>query len=57
MSNRKNRKKLDISEFIGAIIFIALISGLILLGMAYTPDSNFSSSFFDDVSNAVQWKK
>ncbi|MCW8955644.1 MAG: hypothetical protein OQL09_02080 [Gammaproteobacteria bacterium] len=57
MINRKHRRKLDKSEIIGAIIFIALLLTLILLGLAYSPDDNFSSSFFEDVSNAVQWKK
>lgn len=57
MSNRKNRRKLDKGEIIGAIIFIALILGLILLGLTDSPDDNFSSSFFEDVSNAIQWKK
>lgn len=53
----RKRKKLDNSQIIGAIIFIALILGLILLGIAYNPDNNFSSRFFEDVSNAIKWKK
>ncbi|MFW2372955.1 MAG: hypothetical protein ACN4GM_07520 [Gammaproteobacteria bacterium] len=57
MSNRKKRHKFDRSEKIGAIIFIALILALVLLGLSYSPEGKFSSSFFDDVSNAVRWKK
>lgn len=57
MSNRKNRHKFEKSEIIGAIFFIALVLGLILLGLTYNQDENFSSSFFEDVSNAIQWKK
>lgn len=56
MSNRKNRHRFDKSEIIGAIIFIALVLDLILLGLDYSHDDNFSSSFFEDVSNAIQWK-
>ena len=57
MSNRNKRHKFDKSEIISAIIFILLIFTLALLGFTYNPDGTFSSSFFDDVSNAVQWKK
>lgn len=56
MGIRKQRHKFDKSEIIGAIIFIALILTLILLGLSYSPDGDFSSSFFEDVSNAIRWK-
>jgi len=56
MISHKKRHKFDKSEIIGAIIFITLILALVLLGLTYSPDAKFSSSFFEDVSNAVQWK-
>lgn len=56
MNSQKKRHEFDKSEIIGAIIFIALILALVLLGLTYSPDGTFSSSFFEDVSNAVQWK-
>ena len=56
MSKGKKHHNLDKSQIIGAIIFIVLIISLILLGLTYDPDGQYTSSFFEDVSNAIQWK-
>jgi len=57
MPYRNKRKRIDLSQLLGAIIFIALFIGLAFLGMFYNSDTPFSSSFFEDVSNAMQWKQ
>jgi len=56
MPKKTRRRSTDPGQIIGAIIFISLLLGLIVLGLLYESGSQFSGSFFDDVSNAMQWK-
>ncbi|HEY9201442.1 MAG TPA: hypothetical protein VIQ81_07605 [Gammaproteobacteria bacterium] len=57
MKKTKRKKKLDIGQLIGAIIFIFLFITLILLGVFYEASVEFTSSFFEDVSEAIKWKR
>ena len=56
MKKRKKLSKPATGQVIGAILFISLLVGLVMFAAGYNADGNFSSSFFDDVSNAVQWR-
>lgn len=57
MKKTKHKKKLDVGQLIGAIIFIFLFISLILLGVFYESSVEFTSSFFEDVSDAIKWKR
>lgn len=57
MKRTKRKKKLDIGQLIGAIIFIFLFITLILLGVFYESSVEFTSTFFEDVSDAIKWKR
>ena len=46
----------DLVQIIGVVISVGIFIGLILLAVYYTPDEQFQNDFFEDVSNAVQWK-
>ena len=56
MTEFKKRNKLSRGQIISAIIFIVLMIAMVLFAIAYNPDQQFSSSFFEDVANSVQWK-
>jgi len=51
---QKKRRSYDWGQIIGAIIFIALFIGLIILGLSSETDSQFDNSFFEDVSKAMK---
>jgi hypothetical protein len=57
MKKVKRKKKLDIGQLIGAIIFIFLFVALILLAVFYESSVEFTSTFFEDVSDAIKWKR
>lgn len=57
MKKSKRSKKLDIGQLIGAIVFISLFVALVLLGVFYDSGVEFTSTFFEDVSNAIKWKR
>ncbi len=57
MKKTKRKKKLDIGQLIGAIVFICLFIALVLLGVFYDSNVEFTSTFFEDVSEAVKWKR
>lgn len=57
MKKVKPKKKLDIGQLIGAIVFIFLFIALILLAVFYESNVEFTSTFFEDVSDAIKWKK
>ena len=56
MPRKRKQLNIDAAQIVGAVIIISLFTGLLLLGLFYNPDNQFSSSFFEDVSNAIQWK-
>lgn len=56
MQKKTRRRSTDPAQIIGAIIFITILLGLIILGVVYESGSQFSGSFFDDVGNTMQWK-
>lgn len=56
MPKKFKRRSTDPAQVIGAVIFITLLLGLILLGLLYESGSQFTGSFFDDVGNSMQWK-
>ena len=56
MKKRKKLNKPATGQIIGAILFISLMVGLVMFAAGYNADESFSSSFFEDVSNAVQWR-
>lgn len=57
MKKVNRKKKLDIGQLIGAIIFIFLFVALILLAVFYESNVEFTSTFFEDVSDAIKWKR
>lgn len=57
MKKTKRKKKLDIGQLIGAIVFISLFIALVLLGVFYESSVEFTSTFFEDVSEAIKWKR
>jgi len=54
MPNKRKRKTIDLGQIIGAVIFIVLLIGLILLGLFVDSDGNFDSSFFEDVGRVME---
>lgn len=56
MKKVKRKKKFDIGQLIGAIVFIFLFIALILLAVFYESNVEFTSTFFEDVSDAIKWK-
>ena len=56
MKTRKKHSEFSIGRLIGAIVFVLLMFGLVIFTIYYDPNKQFSSSFFDDVSKAVQWR-
>lgn len=54
MASKKKSKPIDWGEIIGAVIFIALFAGLILLGLFFDSGNTVSGSFFDDLSKVMQ---
>jgi len=56
MPRKKKRHSTDPAQIVGAVIFIALLLGLIFLALVYESGSQFSGSFFDDVGNKMQWR-
>jgi hypothetical protein len=57
MKKPKRKKKRDIGQMIGAIVFIFLFIALVLLGVFYESSVDVTSTFFEDVSNAIKWKR
>jgi len=53
---KKYKKKIDLGEVIGGILFIALFLGLIWLAVFYESNVDLTSSFFEDVSEAMKWR-
>ncbi len=56
MPDKQHRSSVNLAQVAGATLFISLFIGLILLAIFYQPDNSFSSNFFDDVANKMQWK-
>jgi len=54
MPGNRKHQKIDSGQLIGAIIFIAIFIGLILLGLYVESDGNFDSSFFEDVGRVME---
>lgn len=54
MPGKRKHRNIDLGQVIGAIIFIVIFIGLILLGLYSESDSNFDSSFFEDVGRAME---
>jgi len=57
MKKPKRKKKLDIGQLIGAGVFILLFVALVLLGVFYDSNVEFTSTFFEDVSDAIKWNR
>jgi len=53
---KKRKKKIDLGEVIGGIIFISLFLGLLWLAIFYDSNVEITSSFFEDVSEAMKWR-
>jgi hypothetical protein len=53
---KKHKKKIDLGEVIGGIIFLCLFLGLVWLGIFYDSNVEYTSSFFEDVSEAMKWQ-
>ena len=56
MKSTKKRKSIDWGRLVTAIVFVVLMFGLVLFAVYYDPERKYSNSFFDDISNAVQWR-
>jgi len=54
---KKHKKKIDLGQVFGGIIFIAVFLGLIWLAIFYDSDVDLTNSFFEDVSKAMKWQK
>ena len=54
--SKKKHSEFSMSRLLGAIIFVVMMFGLVLFSVYYDPSKQFSNSFFEDVSNAVQWR-
>ncbi len=54
MSKKNNNRGIDWAQVIGAVIFIALFVGLILLGLFGGNDGQFDNSFFEDIGEAMK---
>jgi len=54
---KKYKKKIDLGQVFGGIIFIAIFLGLIWLAVFYDSDVDLTNSFFEDVSKAMKWQK
>jgi len=53
---KKHKKKIDLGQVIGGIIFLSLFLGLIWLAIFYDSNVEYTSSFFEDVSEAMKWQ-
>ena len=56
MNKNRNPNNFTFGHVVGAVIFILIMIGLIVFAAGYDPESQFNNSFFEDVSNAVQWR-
>lgn len=56
MKKPKKHAQFDWGRLFAAIIFVVLMFGLVLFAVYYDPDKQFSNSFFEDISNAIQWR-
>jgi len=54
--SKKHKKKIDLGEVIGGILFLCLFLGLMYLGIFYESNVEITSSFFEDVSEAMKWR-
>jgi len=54
MPNKRKSKPFPTAEVIGGIIFVSLFISLILLAVFYDSSVEFTSSFFEDVADAMQ---
>ena len=50
----KKKQPIDIGTIVGAVIFIALFVGLVLLGIYGESGSTYETGFFEDVGNVMQ---
>jgi len=57
MPHKSKHRSVDIGQIIGAVIFIALLAGLIYLGINSETPEHFNGSFFDDVGKVMQEKE
>lgn len=56
MRTGKKNKSLNPGQLVAAIVFVVVMFGLVLFAAYYDPQRPFSNGFFEDVSNAVQWR-
>jgi len=54
MPSKRKKHNIDLGQVIGAIIFIVIFIGLIILGIYVENDGNFDSSFFEDVGRVME---
>ena len=57
MKKTRQHNEFGLARIIGALIFALLLLGLVVFTFTYDPEKQFSSSFFEDVSDAVQWRQ
>lgn len=55
MKKLKRNKDLTPGKIIAAILFVALLSGLVIFTIYYDPNDQYSNSFFDDVSETMKF--
>ncbi|VAW59874.1 hypothetical protein MNBD_GAMMA11-1931 [hydrothermal vent metagenome] len=56
MLQKPGKRRIDWGQVTGAVIFILFFCALILLGLYYDSDTQFESSFFEDVARAIKWE-
>ncbi|MDH5765514.1 MAG: hypothetical protein OEZ38_05805 [Gammaproteobacteria bacterium] len=54
MNKPNKNNQLTTSNIIAAILFALLLIGLILFATYYNPDDQYSSSFFDNISDFMK---
>jgi len=57
MPKKRKNKTIDLGQIIGAIIFISLFLGLLWLAIFYDSNVEYTSTFFEDVSEAMKWQQ
>lgn len=57
MPHKNKYRSVDIGQIIGAAIFIALLVGLIYLGLNSETPEHFDGSFFEDIGKVMQEKE
>jgi hypothetical protein len=56
MSKNRKPNSMTSGHVIGGVIFILIMIGLVLFAAGYDPETPYSTPFFDNVANAVQWR-